>query len=79
MCGTFVEHVGRMRVMLAKRLINFKPATDTGDAHSLERRVCYSREVGLPRFERQQEVNREYVLVENTPHRICKTIRTFLL
>jgi hypothetical protein len=25
------------------------------------------------------EVNKEYVLVESTPHRICKTIRIFLV
>jgi hypothetical protein len=30
-------------------------------------------------FTANSSVNREYVLVESTPHRICKTIRTFLL
>jgi hypothetical protein len=37
------------------------------------------RSSGRPSVERQKEVNREYVLAENPPHRIYKTTRIFLL
>eukprot|EP00242_Pyramimonas_sp_CCMP2087_P000640 CAMPEP_0198229648 /NCGR_PEP_ID=MMETSP1445-20131203/114232_1 /TAXON_ID=36898 /ORGANISM="Pyramimonas sp., Strain CCMP2087" /LENGTH=122 /DNA_ID=CAMNT_0043910115 /DNA_START=721 /DNA_END=1089 /DNA_ORIENTATION=+ len=33
------------------------------DGNSLERRLYYNADVGRPSFERQQEVNREYVRV----------------
>jgi hypothetical protein len=45
--------------------------------------LCYYDAEGAPdglvQVKRQQEVNRENVHVESTPHRICKTIRIFLL
>jgi hypothetical protein len=46
------------RVMLLKKTI-----ADTGDDHSLERRLCLNADVGRPSVDRQKEVNREYVLV----------------
>jgi hypothetical protein len=50
----------------------FKPATYTGDNHSLEWRSCYNADVGWPSFEREQEVNRERVLMMTRG--ICETI-----
>jgi hypothetical protein len=38
---------------------------------------CYNAEVGRASFERQKEVNREYVLVAT--HRMCKTSLIFFL
>jgi hypothetical protein len=35
----------------------------TGDDNSLERRLYYNADAGRPSFERQQEMNREYVRV----------------
>jgi hypothetical protein len=40
-----------------------RPVDNTEDDNSLERRLYYNADVGRPSSERQQEVNRKYVLV----------------
>ena len=42
---------------------SFKLETDTGDNNCLERSLYDNADVGRPSFERQQEVNRDYVRV----------------
>jgi hypothetical protein len=55
---------------------------DTDEHHSLERRLCYNAE-GAPDgpalFTVDSSVNIEYILMESTPHRICKTTHIFPL
>ena len=53
--------------------ISSKTETDTIDGHSSEQRLCYNADIGQPSFERQQGVNREYLLVAT------RRIRIFLL
>jgi hypothetical protein len=58
---------------------SFKHETGTCDCHSLERRLFYNAEGAPdgPVLNEKKELNKENVLVAT--HRICKTIRIFLL
>jgi hypothetical protein len=48
---------------MARKLSTYKPGTDTGNDHNLERRLCYNVDKEQPRFERQQKAKRVNVRV----------------
>jgi hypothetical protein len=58
-----IDLVSKAITLMWRKLISFKPETDTGNGHSLERRLYYNADVGRPSFKQQKEVNIQYVLV----------------